>query len=1038
MRRDDGRKPLASPDRYEQHNAGEEGKGRATEKNSEKARAGAGSARSHHTHPARFGGGPGRAGPAPANARRSSGAPRPRPRPAYARLAPGTRRAAAAADGPHTRARQAPNTAHLRSDKTPEPETATHRLGARRTALAAAKPRPPSRNPPTPPASRPDPRPKQARSHAGRRRAPDGGGGVGGRRPLLPPVSTRRTRPGRLLTPKNPRRREARHLRRARPRRAAWGSGGQGPGRDGRGRRRAPSGRPIGHGGSRAVTAPPLGGGGLADLGATAEARALAGAERGLAEERSAATEARRHGGRRRSADAPPPPRAEETALPRRGRPLDARRAHSKDGLRPNTRRGLSARDRTRRGGRQRDTSPGTAARWGKAGNEHSMGRSRQRPRRRHPPAQNYTASPRGRIEPPRVFKPPPGRAAFDPRGSPREGCAETRTLGTWPWGEGNDLQGPAAVPPPLPPSGERPPAGGAPDVRRQHLVLPYPGAGVSLSDPALRPERRHVAGAAPLRAGTRPGEGGRHASRLAHRRRGSPPSTRSRLRPPPLPPVGTEVRGREGRGGGWGGYGGKPPPLRSRAALYPGTPGGRLSSFAAGPVAQKGRGRRLPPIPKEKAATRSPGHARLTTCRPRLSSFTARRFLPPPARGAQRPGKARARTLPRQHTSPSLRRARARQGPTTRRTARPLQPGGSLRTHPSPPSFPRTAPPAAENCRGDGRAERGAGGARLGSRGEGTAGRRREAADGEERRGKAATRRAGPADRPAGATRAGRCRDKRRRRRRRRRAAAESERRARARLPPGRDTPSPPARVRRGEGEPSPPARRGGSREEALQLHGRTRGYGRGSARPDSRALRRQPAAGGEARVRPHPGPRTFLHARGSDRRRTDAGRGGEGGARLPAPPRPCRHGGGQRGTGIPARPAANARGRSRTAGGGVSPRGDSAPPRAPRTRLGRGSAGAGKRESERVGTIGAARPDARRARSPARHSPPIVKFDRLLDAPAGRGRPRRGRSEDLTNHPIAARRVMGITPPDRQSASFMVGTTTVSDRLRTSDFRS
>src|SRR4029434_5951087 len=38
----------------------------------------------------------------------------------------------------------------------------------------------------------------------------------------------------------------------------------------------------------------------------------------------------------------------------------------------------------------------------------------------------------------------------------------------------------------------------------------------------------------------------------------------------------------------------------------------------------------------------------------------------------------------------------------------------------------------------------------------------------------------------------------------------------------------------------------------------------------------------------------------------------------------------------------------------------------------------------------------------------------------------------------PHAARRVMGITPPDRGSASFTVGTTTVSDRLRTSDFRS
>lgn len=38
----------------------------------------------------------------------------------------------------------------------------------------------------------------------------------------------------------------------------------------------------------------------------------------------------------------------------------------------------------------------------------------------------------------------------------------------------------------------------------------------------------------------------------------------------------------------------------------------------------------------------------------------------------------------------------------------------------------------------------------------------------------------------------------------------------------------------------------------------------------------------------------------------------------------------------------------------------------------------------------------------------------------------------------PPAATRGAGITPPDRESASFMVGTTTVSDRLRTSDFRS
>ena len=38
----------------------------------------------------------------------------------------------------------------------------------------------------------------------------------------------------------------------------------------------------------------------------------------------------------------------------------------------------------------------------------------------------------------------------------------------------------------------------------------------------------------------------------------------------------------------------------------------------------------------------------------------------------------------------------------------------------------------------------------------------------------------------------------------------------------------------------------------------------------------------------------------------------------------------------------------------------------------------------------------------------------------------------------PEAARRVIEATPADRWLASFMVRTTTVSDRLRTSDFRS
>ena len=464
-----------------------------------------------------------------------------------------------------------------------------------------------------------------------------------------------------------------------------------------------------------------------------------------------------------------------------------------------------------------------------------------------------------------RVFKPPPGRAAFGPRGSPREGCAETRTLGTWPWGEGNDLQGPAAVPPPLPPSGERPPAGARPTSAANTSSFQTRGAGVSLSDPALRPRGDTWLGP-PARAGTRPGEGGE--TRLASPTDGAAhPSTRSRLLPP-LPPSrrhrgAGERRKRWGAGRVWG--------KAATAALrapYPGTPGGRLFSFAAGPSAGR-LGEDASPDPEGKgrhslACPRAAHHL------PATPIVLHRSPLPPATRARpQRPGRARARTLPRQHTSPTLRRARA-PGPATRRTARPLQPGAGRGRIPPPSSPDRT--PAAENCRGDGRAERGWRSApRLPRRG--NAGRRREPAEGEERRGR---RRRGGRARPNG-------QPERRARALQRQAAAAApakashsrrarEERGRAFLRGG----TPPARVRRG-GEPSPPARRGGSCKEALRLHGRTRGHGRRSARPDSRALRRQPTAVAR-RVYDHTPGRAPFRARGSDRRRTDAGRGDEG----------------------------------------------------------------------------------------------------------------------------------------------------------------
>ena len=320
MRRDDGRKPLASPDRTS--NTTQERRERGGQRRKlRRARAGAGSARSHHTHPARFGGGPGaraRPGRRTEEQRRAPTAPdlhTPASRPGRGGLLllpPTARTRAARASLRHrtTAARFFPPAQPRRQLGRPQQRTSggdkTARArdgdapargppdGARSREAATALP-----EPPTPPTSRPDPVPRR-RTPRRRRRAPDGG--VGGRRPLSP-VSTRRTRPGRPLPPQ--RRREARHLRRARPRRAAWKR--RAGSRPGRSRPAAGAFRPTdldtGPSGERHRRWA-----GACRPSATAEARALAGAERGRAEERSAATEARRHGGRRRSADSPPPP----------------------------------------------------------------------------------------------------------------------------------------------------------------------------------------------------------------------------------------------------------------------------------------------------------------------------------------------------------------------------------------------------------------------------------------------------------------------------------------------------------------------------------------------------------------------------------------------------------------------------------------------------------------------------------------------------------------------------------------------------------
>ncbi|XP_064255487.1 collagen alpha-1(I) chain-like [Passer domesticus] len=168
-----------------------------------------------------------------------------------------------------------------------------------------------------------------------------------------------------------------------------------------------------------------------------------------------------------------------------------------------------------------------------------------------------------------RVFKPPPGPAGpfrpprrlttpREPGDPPRRGA-----LGTWPWGEGDDLHGPAGVPLPLPPSGERPPAGARP-TSAATTAASFSGPGVSLSSPALRPRGRPRLG--PPR---RRGDAARPPSTLGRPRREAAAPATGRPKPPPPPPPphqpggGSHARGARTRPGTPGGSALGVPPLR-------------------------------------------------------------------------------------------------------------------------------------------------------------------------------------------------------------------------------------------------------------------------------------------------------------------------------------------------------------------------------------------------------------------------------------------------------------------------------------------
>ncbi|XP_066106834.1 collagen alpha-1(II) chain-like, partial [Saccopteryx bilineata] len=235
------------------------------------------------------------------------------------------------------------------------------------------------------------------------------------------------------------------------------------------------------------------------------------------------------------------------------------------------------------------------------------------RPASAAPRTAGFAAHPRNPARPPaafddagEVFSRGAGGKAGRPGspGPPRRGA-----LGTWPWGEGNDLDGPAGVPPPLPPSGERPPAGARP-TSAATAAASRSGPGVSLSSPALRPR-------GPPRLGPprRRGAGGAAAESLAR-----PRNARSAPDPSPFPrrearrPLGTRGGGdfrRARRGGRTEKEGARAPPGRGRAG-HPSLPrprGGRRGGRgdeSRGARENSGRGRRsAAPAARDAARTR-------------------------------------------------------------------------------------------------------------------------------------------------------------------------------------------------------------------------------------------------------------------------------------------------------------------------------------------------------------------------------------------------------------------------------------------------
>ena len=388
---------------------------------------------------------------------------------------------------------------------------------------------------------------------------------------------------------------------------------------------------------------------------------------------------------------------------------------------------------------------------------------------------------------------------------------------------------------------------------------------------------------------------------------------------------------------------------------------------FRGRPVGRKARGRRLPRsrrkrTPLARLSTRgSPpaGHA----CRP--SPLAASSRHPRAASAAGEGSGAHPATTTHLPNPPSRARARPRD-PTDRASSAAR---GRPRTHPPPSSPDRT--PAAENCRGDGRAERGWWSApRLPRRG--NAGRRREPAEGEERRGR---RRRGGRARPNG-------QPERRARALQRQAAAapaKASRSRRAREERGR------AFLRGG----TPPRACGGGGSPPLLRAGAAR------ARKPSDFTGELGATGAEARGRTagpcaDSRPRWRRACTTTPRAAHLSARGGRTGggptlaavtrgrappstaATLPPPRRRPRRLSRRRPerNGNPARPAATP-GAGKD-GGGCYPHAGTAPPgtaNAARARLGgRGEKGERERGHDRRGAAG------RPARARARHSPPVM----------------------------------------------------------------